>query len=96
MTYINTVRPSGTRCYGSTSLATTIKFFTILNDKSNLSRPSAHTKAILRKNGGLSRQGLIMRRPGEYQSYNHGEDHLPSPEYLRQGRRDQPIETADD
>ncbi len=51
MTYINTVRPSGTRCYGSTSLATTIKFFTILNDKSNLSRPSAHTKAILRKNG---------------------------------------------
>lgn len=23
----------------------------------------------------LSRQGLIMRRAGEYQSYNHGEDH---------------------
>jgi len=51
MTYIKTVRPSGTRCYGSTRLATTIKFFTILNDKSNLSQPSAHTKAILRKNG---------------------------------------------
>lgn len=54
------------------------------------------TKAILRKNGTVITTRIDTEERRAISSYYHGQNHLPSSKYYRQGSRDQPMETADD